>query len=72
MIIRLLERTLQLYHNGSISTIQPNTVKKVSELNEAIRNFSDRFAAGKVVISYEAVNSLIKVLQSLITMVSDG
>lgn len=64
-IFRLLNHTMKLYNDGSICAIQPITIKKMSELDDAIYYFSDRFAAGKVVVSYEAGSSHIKVFGHL-------
>lgn len=62
---RLLNRTMKLYNDGSIHAIQPTRIVKISDLDNAVQDFSDKFAAGKVVISYEAGTSRINVFGHL-------
>jgi len=54
-----LKESIDLYTNGKISAIKPITVRKISEIEEAIRSYSDKLSDGKLVVSYDP-ESLIK------------
>ena len=53
-----------MYNAGMISPVEPTRVRDVSELNDAIQVYSDKFSAGKVVLSYEPNSSTIEVCKT--------
>ena len=56
-----MKQCLDMYNAGLISAVEPTQLRDVSQLNDAIQVYSDKFSAGKVVISYEPNASTIEV-----------
>lgn len=59
----LLRRTAALYRQKLITSPRPVTIKKLGEIDSAVASFSDHFAAGKILISYEPSDTPLNVLK---------
>ncbi|THV53463.1 hypothetical protein BGAL_0050g00300 [Botrytis galanthina] len=59
---RLLKDTLKLYREGQIQAIKPLRIFDVSEITDAFRHFASKDRMGKIAISFENPESLIKVV----------
>ncbi|KAK2749193.1 Type I Iterative PKS [Myotisia sp. PD_48] len=62
LLSRLLETTVELYRQGSISPIQPATVHHISELDQAVASFSEGFLQAKALISFSDSENSIKMV----------
>ncbi|KAI1416669.1 putative polyketide synthase [Hypoxylon sp. FL1857] len=58
----LIEDTMQLYRDHEIQAIQPRVVFDVSDITQAFRFFSQPSRVGKVTVSMENQNAMIKLL----------
>ncbi|MCJ1261266.1 hypothetical protein MMC22_001130 [Lobaria immixta] len=60
----LLRLTTSLYRRHLITPLSPLNLQNLSEINTAVSSFSDEFAAGKTLISYEPSDKPLNVLNS--------
>lgn len=63
---RLLSTTMELYRGGKITDIRPLKTFDISHITDAYRYFSSRNRMGKVAISVENADSIIKVSGNLV------
>jgi len=60
----LLRLTTSLYRQQSISPLGPISAKNIAEIDSAVSSFSDDFASGKTLISYEPSETPLRILPS--------
>ena len=60
----LLRLTISLYRQRSISPLGPISTKNLADIDSAVSSFSDDFASGKTLVSYEPSETPLKVLPS--------
>lgn len=59
----LLRRTATLYRQKLITSPKPVIIKKLGEIDSAVASFSDHFAAGKILVSYEPSDTPLNILK---------
>lgn len=68
---QLMKQVEELYRKGHILPIRPFFIFKASELNHCLQNFSKGAHIGKFVISFQDVDSPIKIIKKLPTATFD-
>ena len=64
ILAKLRRLTYTLYRQKSIPAIKPGRINQLAELDMAVHEFSDSFAQGKTLITYEKSDKKLEVLPS--------
>ena len=69
--LRLMKDVKELHKTGQITPIRPFTISDISELSQTLTSFSRGTHIGKLVVSFQNPNSIIKALQQPQTVIFD-
>jgi len=60
----LLRLTMSLYHQGSITPLGVVSQRPIADLDESVSTFSDDFASGKTLLTYQSSEKSLNVIRS--------